>query len=122
MLFFFILITIICGIAHQYMFESDSFKNIHKFWRYTLAQSLLFIVAGLGFLAWKRRKIIWPKNIWIISYAAIIIIMLVTGLIDLFVAPLSNEIKDTIRTLRFFFASPVPFSILWLLTTLKKVA
>jgi len=57
----------------------------------------------------------WVVQIWRYSYCGVGCILIVLGAVDALVGGFNENIKDAIGYTRFFFTSPVPFAILWML-------
>lgn len=75
----------------------------------------LFCVYYVGKISWMVYKVQWVKQLWSFTYIAFFLFLLFLGLIDFFIGGFIENVKEAIGYTRFFFTSPVPFTILWLL-------
>ncbi len=120
-----IIILLIYGFAYQEYEGVRYLQNVTPAIKHLINFTELFLVAVTGYYGWTNYKTAWVKFIWAILYAIVIVIITVAGLFDVFFHVKTLVIREFVHHLRFFFISPIPYSLLFFLsanltTALKK--
>lgn len=93
-------------------YEGLFFYKIPFYVKHSINFSLLIAVAFLGYYVWAHDLRKWPKEVWVIVYLVVIVLMATIGLLDLFFKFRIGNFREMIHNLRMFFTSPVPYGVL----------
>jgi|GEM_PF-2264943 len=111
-----VLMVIVNWIGYRFMYEDATAKQFldgRRLLKHILNFSWLLIIYLIGYYGWYSYKYIWVKKTWTVIYGFVVIIMIVLGMVDLLIGSFKLDMKDAIGLCRFFFESPMPFSLLW---------
>jgi hypothetical protein len=81
---------------------------------------ILGCITAVGYMAWHRHLLQWPKKLWRLAYVAAIALISVVGLLQWQIHLFGQAFLDGVFGLRIFFCSPVPFFIIYLLTRINN--
>jgi hypothetical protein len=113
-LIFLLLILLVWITGSQEMHLNKERLTDTVFVRYIIYFSWLLLTASIGYVAWRHQPYLWIKQVWITTYALVVVLLLLLGIIDLLIVPFTMAQKKYIQTFRLFFQSPVPFVIIYL--------
>jgi hypothetical protein len=114
-----LLITLICWFEIQYLTEGFYRSPIPEKGRHLVHLLLLVTVTAVGYWGWKTHPMKWLSSLWVLSYAACILFLLVMSIVYLFVGHFNADTIGTIRGIRLFFCSPMPFLLLFVLSRIN---
>ena len=115
----FVIILLLSWCTYQ-GYENAWFFRIPLHIKHLINFILLVSVFGVGLFGFSRQQHKWVIPVWLICYPVVIILMAVVGVLDLYYKINVASLRDMIYHLRMFFSSPVPFGILFLLSTKLK--
>lgn len=78
--------------------------------------ALLALTAAVGYWGWASQPEQWVKRFWLVAYALVAGLLVLTGAIQHLLQPFGPAFLDTVGLIRLFFTSPMPYFILFLLT------
>ena len=117
-----LMIAIICFFGYSFIYESHTKEFVEKYQLFK--HSINFIWLGMVFLIgyWglSKRQPKWGRIFWVIIYLALMSFLFVLGFVDFFVYKFNDNVRDSISFFRFFFQSPLPFFIIWVLTIIFR--
>lgn len=116
-----LLIIVVSWIEAQYVNESPP-EALSSNTRKMLHFVFYIIVGFLGYMGWLNSPIKWLKKLWLYSYVAILVFVMAFVLIASKTTFFSMPVKDTVHLIMIYFISPVPFIILWVLSTMKGIS
>lgn len=106
----FLLIAIISWMSFK-GYDLRFFDTIKPLYKHLINFSLLAATALLGHLHFRKASEKWMLNIWSMTYAFVILLLIAVGTVDL-AHPIHNYlIRDSIATMRMFFTGPIPFLV-----------
>jgi len=115
-----LLIIALSWIELQYVSESVP-EALTPTVRKTLHVIFYIAVTVTGYWGWLNSPIKWLKKLWLYAYTVILVFVLAFGLMASKTNLFSMEVKDTVHNIMIYFISPVPFIILWVLSTMKGI-
>lgn len=118
-----ITLLLIIGIGiliSQGFIETSFYVKANAIVKYSIYFIWLVVVGFIGHWGWKSSTQKWISTIWIYTYAFVLIVLLILGLVDMYLLPISTYIKKDISHFRAFFLSPIYFIILYLLSKLDR--
>lgn len=113
-----LLIALIFLIDGQLFSEGYRVRVLPTAFRQAAHLILLGLVTFIGCKGWANQPAQWVKKFWLLSYLAVIALLLVIGVIQYLFQPFSTDFLDVIGGIRLFFTSPMPYLVLFLLTRL----
>lgn len=118
-----ITLLLIIGIGiliSQGFIETSFYVKANAIVKYSIYFIWLVLVGFIGHWGWKSASKRWLNTIWIYTYAIVLIVLLILGLVDMYLLPISTYIKKDISHFRAFFLSPIYYIILYLLSKLDR--
>jgi hypothetical protein len=113
-------ITIVCYFDFYLYGEGYSVRNVSAVVRQGGHLATLLIVMSSGFLAWKHHPMQWLKKLWMYSYIAGIIFIIIVGGIKTFIGILGEDFLEWVATVRQFFCTPLPYLLVYMLSLIAK--
>ncbi len=83
--------------------------------KHIISFSLLVLVGLVGFFGWYAHPQVVVKRLWVLLYFMVIVILSISGLVDVLYHIDNPSLRDFFYSLRMFFTSPVPYGILMFL-------
>lgn len=110
-----ILIVIISAIDNYYFNNpTDVAETKRKLFHFLF----LALTMVIGYIPFTKSELKWTRQLWIISYTLVFIIILGTGVLNKLLH-LSTDLMDEVFRLRVWFCSPLPFMAIFVLSKLK---
>jgi cell division protein FtsW (lipid II flippase) len=120
---FLLILILIYWIGASVFYETGKFNytiQTNKPFRYLIHFGILFFTGIFGYFGLKYIKPIWLKDLWLLLYSIIITVFILFGLIDYYIIKFENvTFRNLLSCLHLFFASPVTYGIMLLLS--KKI-
>lgn len=110
------LITIICFLDYQLFTEGYAVRDISPIVRQVGHFVIMMAVIPIGWWAWKNHPIQWFGKLWLYSYGAALGFIVLVGLLKMSTNLLTEDFLDWVTTVRYFFTSPLPHLLLYMLS------
>ena len=115
------IVCVIYTVYNVYIFDQHFFEVTSRNMRHILKFFTVLIVYGSGLLAysatgWRG----WPLQLWNLFYGSMLLLLLLMGIVDVWSAGFSQQVRDMTIALHGFLISPLPFIGLGLIIRLVK--
>lgn len=114
------LITVVCFLDYQLFTEGYAVRSISPAIRQAGHFAILLAVIPIGWWAWKAHPIRWFRMLWAASYGFAIGFILSIGALKALINTLPEAFLDWASTVRYFFTSPLPHLLLYMLALIAK--
>jgi glucan phosphoethanolaminetransferase (alkaline phosphatase superfamily) len=115
-------ITIVYWGTYQGFEGLKFFNQVSPILKHAISFLLLALVFLIGYFTFRSlRQKEWLNKVWTFTYLAVIAILAIFGLIDIFARINSQNLRELFANIRLFFTSPVPFGILVYLGNKSKI-
>lgn len=112
----FIAITLVCFIDYQLFTEGYAVRRLSATTRQLGHLAVYIAVIPIGYWAWYKHSMSWLKYIWLIGYISILLFILLSGALKMLHVIPSQDFHDWVTTVRFFFCTPMPHIIIYMLS------
>jgi len=117
----FVVVNIISWFSYQSIFENNGLAQMPKIYKYACHFSFLMLMAGAGYLGWRGHKKGWAPKLWLYSYALVIVLMVLSGIVNLSLpGGLPQPVISIPAYLFYFFNTAVPFMVVYVLTIIVR--
>lgn len=111
-----IAITLVCYLDYHFFNEGYSVRKISSTVRQAGHLLILLSVVPIGYWAWKSHPLQWLKAIWMFAYGTALGFIITVGALKMFTDILPDMFFDWASTVRYFFCSPLPYLLVYMLT------
>lgn len=115
-----VLITIICFVDYQMFTEGYAVRRLSPMVRQVGHFTILLAVIPIGWWAWKLHPMQWLKLLWLYSYGIALVFIVLIGLLKSQSNILTEDFLDWVTTVRYFFTSPLPHLLLYMLSLIAQ--
>lgn len=115
-----VVIILMYGIFLQSDEGFHYLKGASYITKHIVNYSFLVLTGFMGYWGWSNYNKVWVKQVWILLYGIVIIIITIAGLIDLYSKITNVSMRNFLGEFRFFFSTPLPYAILFFLSRLKQ--
>jgi hypothetical protein len=114
-----IAITAICWIDYQYLSEGTRVYDIDVNLRQAGHLIILLSLIPIGYAGMAQHPKPWLKQVWLYSYIAVALVMVLFAGLERVVGRFPTDIRDIFfYSLRTFFTSPLPYLMLYMIAKL----
>lgn len=110
------LITIICFLDYQLFTEGYAVRRLPPTVRQAGHFVVLLAVIPIGWWAWKLHPMQWLKKLWLYAYGIALAFIVLVGLLKSQTDILTEDFLDWVTTVRYFFTSPLPHLLVYMLS------
>ena len=110
------LITIVCFIDYQLFTEGYAVRKLSPTIRQAEHFVVLLAVVPIGWWAWKEHPMQWLKQLWLYAYSIALGFIVLIGLLKSLSNILTEDFLDWVTTVRYFFTSPLPHLLVYMLS------
>ena len=110
------LITIVCFIDYQLFTEGYAVRRLSPTVRQAGHFGVLLAVIPIGWWAWKEHPMQWLKQLWLYAYSIALGFIVLIGLLKSLSNILTEDFLDWVTTVRYFFTSPLPHLLVYMLS------
>lgn len=118
----FIIITLVCFADYQLFTEGYAVRQMKPIYRQAGHMIILLAVIPIGYWAWSKHTMQWTSKLWLLSYIAITVFILLTGVLKTIDVLNNRAFMEWVATVRYVFVSPLPHILLYMLTLIAKVS
>ncbi len=115
-----VLITIVCFVDYQMFTEGYAVRRLSPMVRQAGHFVVLLAVIPIGWWAWKQHTMQWLKQLWLYSYGIALAFIVLIGLLKSQTNILTEDFLDWVTTVRYFFTSPLPHLLLYMLSLIAQ--
>jgi hypothetical protein len=115
-----VLITIVCFVDYQMFTEGYAVRRLSPMVRQAGHFVVLLTVIPIGWWAWKQHTMQWLKQLWLYSYGIALAFIVLIGLLKSQTNILTEDFLDWVTTVRYFFTSPLPHLLLYMLSLIAQ--
>jgi CDP-diglyceride synthetase len=110
------IIIVLSWLELQFFTEAS---GVAEFTRQLAHILFLLAIMGVGYYAWANNPLKWLKQVWLLAYAGVFLLILLIGVLNRFIN-FSIGFLDEIHLVRVFFNSPLPFIMLMVLAYMQR--
>lgn len=115
-----VLITIVCFVDYQMFTEGYAVRRLSPMIRQAGHFIILLAVIPIGWWAWKLHPMQWLKQLWLYAYGIALVFIVLIGLLKSQTNILTEDFLDWVTTVRYFFTSPLPHLLLYMLSLIAQ--
>lgn len=115
-------ITLVCFIDYQMFTEGYDVRKLSSTTRQIGHLAVYIAVIPIGYWAWYKHPMKWLKQLWLITYLSILAFIVLAGALKVFNIIQNDDFHDWVTTVRFFFCTPMPHILLYMLSRIAAGA
>lgn len=115
-----IVITVVCYLDYHFFIEGYSVRKVSPVVRQIGHLAVLLAVVFIGYWVWKTHVLQWLKTMWLFAYGVALGFIVTVGALKFFTDVLPDMFFDWASTVRYFFCSPLPFLLIYMLSVIAS--
>lgn len=116
----FVIIIFLSSIDHVYFTEGAGAEGLDDRFRKVAHLFILLAIVPVGYLGWKHHPVKWLKKAWLWSHMVSLSAIVGAGVVCYAFDYFDYDFLRKLREIRFFFCSPVPYFILYILSVISQ--